>query len=87
MCLTLHVANVFVLVEYLMSFITSRQAKYITELINCNNETQAHIYMETILLFPVDVQDKIIEKVSSLPYCNSDEIAKIISEYSTQLFH
>lgn len=70
-----------------MSFITSRQAKYITELINCHNETQAHIYMETILLFPVDIQDKIIEKISLLPYCSSDEVAKIISEFSSSLLY
>lgn len=72
----------FITAEYFMSFISSRQAMYITELINGNNETQAHIYMETILLFPIDIQDKIIEKISHLTYCSSDEVAKIISEYS-----
>lgn len=70
-----------------MSFITSRQARHITELINANNETQAHIYMETILLFPLDIQDKIIGKISELAYCSSSEVAKIIGEYSPNNFH
>lgn len=70
-----------------MSFITSQQARHITNLINCHNETQAHIYMETILRFPLNIQDKIIEDISQLPYCSSDAIAQIISSYSIDMYH
>lgn len=65
-----------------MSFVSHHQARHLSELLNCNDETQAHIYMENILLFPVDIQDKIIEEISKLPYCNSEEVAKILSNYS-----
>jgi hypothetical protein len=51
-------------------------------MINANNETQAHIYLEQLLLFPVDVQDKIIEEISHLGNCNNDAVASIIGHYS-----
>jgi len=51
-------------------------------MIDANNETQAHIYLEQLLLFPLDVQDKIIEEISHLSNCNSDAVASIIGHYS-----
>jgi len=51
-------------------------------MIDANNETQAHIYLEQLLLFPVDVQDKIIEEISHLRNCSSDAVANIIGQHS-----
>ena len=34
-----------------------------------------------LMLFPVDIQDKIISDVSRLKHCNSDEVAGIINRY------
>jgi len=47
-----------------------------------NNETQAHLYLEQLMLFPVDIQDKIIEEMSHLTHCKSDAVAAIISHYT-----
>ena len=55
---------------------------HLANMINCNNETQAHLYLEQLMLFPVDVQDKIIEEISNLRHCNSDAVADIIGRYS-----
>lgn len=57
-------------------------ARYVKQMINANNETQAHLYLEQLLLFPVDIQDKIIEDISHLSNCSSDAIASIIGHYS-----
>ena len=51
-------------------------------MINANNDTQAHLYLEQLLLLPVDIQDKIIEDISHLNNCNSSAIANIIGHYS-----
>lgn len=69
-----------------MSYISSKHAHHLLSLLNNNNETQAHIYLETILRFPVNVQDEIIERISHLTYCTSDEVAKIMSEYNTDWY-
>ncbi len=55
---------------------------HLANMINCNKETQAHLYLEQLMLFPVDVQDRIIEEISSLTHCNSDAVADIICRYS-----
>ena len=65
-----------------MSAMFRCQARYLNQMIDANNETQAHIYLEQLLLFPVDIQDKIIEEISHLGNCNSDAVANIISRYS-----
>lgn len=65
-----------------MSSIWINHASHLTELINSNKETQAHLYLEQLMLFPVDVQDKIIEEISHLSNCNSDSVASIIGRYS-----
>ena len=58
------------------------QAQRLNKMIDANNATQAHLYLEQLLLFPVDIQDKIIDEISHLGNCNSDDIAKIINRYS-----
>lgn len=65
-----------------MNALFRHQAKCLNQMINANNEAQAHIYLEQLLLLPVDVQDKIIEDISQLKNCNSDAIANIIGHYS-----
>lgn len=65
-----------------MSSIWINHASHLTELINNNRETQAHLYLEQLMLFPVDVQDKIIEEISHLSNCNSDAVASIIGRYT-----
>ena len=65
-----------------MSAMFRCQARRLNTMIDANNETQAHIYLEQLLLFPVDVQDKIIEEVSHLRNCSSDAVASIIGHYS-----
>jgi len=52
-------------------------------MIDANNDTQAHLYLEQLLLFPVDIQDRIIEEISHLSNCNSDSIANILGHYSS----
>ena len=65
-----------------MSAIFRYHAQCVNNMINANNETQAHIYLEQLLLFPVDIQDKIIEEISQLRNCNNDSVASIIGNYS-----
>lgn len=66
-----------------MSTMFRCQARCLSQMINSNNEIQAHIYLEQLLLFPVDVQDKIIEEISHLGNCSSsDAVASIIGHYS-----
>jgi len=66
-----------------MDAISKYETQKINQLIDTNNEIQAYIYLENLLLFPLDVQDKIIEEISQLPQCNSAAIANIIGNYST----
>ena len=65
-----------------MSAIFRYQARNLYQMIDANNETQAHIYLEQLLLLPVDIQDKIIEEVSHLSHCSSNAVASIIGRYS-----
>lgn len=58
------------------------QARYLSQVIDANNNTQAHMYLEQLLLFPVDIQDRIIDEISHLSNCNSDSIASILGQYS-----
>ena len=60
------------------------QAQRLKQMIDANNETQANLYMERLLLFPIDIQDKIIEEISHLSHCNSDAVATILGHYSIQ---
>lgn len=65
-----------------MSAIWKSHAMHLANMINQNNETEAHLYLEQLMLFPVDIQDKIIEEVSNLSQCSSDAVASIIGRYS-----
>jgi len=65
-----------------MSAIWINHASRLAEFINANNETQAHLYLEQLMLFPVNIQDKIIEDISRLKHCNNDAIAGIINQYT-----
>lgn len=65
-----------------MSATWTRQARCLHKMIDSNNDTQAHMYLEQLLLFPVDIQDRIIEEISHLSNCNSDAVANIIGNYS-----
>ena len=58
------------------------QAQRLNKMIDANNATQAHMYLEQLLLFPVDIQDKINDEISRLGNCNSDAIANIIGRYA-----
>ncbi len=64
-----------------MSVIWKNHADRLITLINSNNESDAHLYLEQLMLFPVDIQDKIINDVSRLKHCNADEVAGILSQY------
>ncbi len=68
----------------LMSATWKHQARCLNQMINANNNTQAHLYLEQLLLFPVDIQDRIIEEISHLASCNSDAVASILGHYSIQ---
>jgi hypothetical protein len=65
-----------------MDVIWKSHATKLMEYINSNQETQAHLFLEQLMLFPFDVQDKIIEDISQLKRCSSDSVAKIIHHYS-----
>lgn len=65
-----------------MSAIWNNHAVNLVNFINSNKETQAHLYLEQLLLFPVDVQDKIIEEISHLRHCSNDAVASIINYYT-----
>ena len=67
-----------------MSATWKYQASRLKQMVDANNDTQAHLYMEQLLLFPVDIQDRIIEDISNLPQCNSNAIANILGHYSIQ---
>lgn len=65
-----------------MSDAFRKQAQCLSNMMDANHATQAHIYLEQLMLFPVDIQDKIIDDISHLGNCNSDDVAKIISRYA-----
>jgi len=65
-----------------MSAIWNSHATELAKYLDCNNELQAHLYLEQLLLFPVDIQDKIIEEISHLSQCNQKAVADIISYYT-----
>lgn len=65
-----------------MSVIWKNHASHLIKLINSNNETQAHLYLEQLMLFPVNIQDQIIEDISQLHHCSSDAVSSIINQYS-----
>ncbi|MGB1199552.1 MAG: hypothetical protein ACPG46_10925 [Thalassotalea sp.] len=65
-----------------MSAIWTNHANQLIEFMNNNNDTHAHMYLEQLMLFPVDIQDKIIRDVSRLKQRNTETVAGIINQYS-----
>lgn len=65
-----------------MSTTRTCQAPFLQKMIAENNETRVPMYLEQLLLFPLDIQDIIIEEISHLDHCDSDSIARIIYHYS-----
>ena len=65
-----------------MSSISKNESQCLDQVIDANTEVQAYVYLEQLLLFPADIQDKIIEEISLLPHCNRDAIAGVIGNYS-----
>lgn len=53
-------------------------------LVDEQKETQLHHYLGEIMVFPLDVQDKIIEEISMLPLCTKGAVTDILNYY-TQL--
>lgn len=67
----------------IMASVWTNHARNIAELVNSNKDTQAHLYLEQMMLFPVDVQDQIIDKISRLEHCTNEAVAEIIQQHST----
>jgi len=65
-----------------MSVIWAEHADHLLNLVNQHKDTQAHLFLEQLMLFPVDIQDKIIEDISAAPHCTSEAIAEIITHYT-----
>ena len=65
-----------------MSAIWSNHADRLIELVNNKSDTHAHMFLEQLMLFPVDIQDKIIRDVSRLKQRNTETVAGIINQYS-----
>ena len=66
----------------LMSAIWKNHASRLQEYLKDDNKTHAHLYLEQLLLVPVDIQDKIIHDISNLSHCNRDTIAEVIQRYT-----
>ncbi len=59
-----------------------KHTRCLNQMLDANNATQAHLYLEQLFLLPVDIQDRIIEDINSLNDCSSESIASIIANYS-----
>ncbi|TKB45817.1 hypothetical protein [Thalassotalea mangrovi] len=68
-----------------MGSLWRHQAEHLAHMIIEKDELKAHLYLEQLMLFPVDIQDKIIEDISKLPRCNSEDVAEIISFYTSRV--
>ena len=68
-----------------MSCLWEHHAVHLGELISAKEDLQAHLYLEQLMLFPVDIQDKIINDISRLPKCKTEDIAEIITYYSSRV--
>ena len=65
-----------------MASVWTNHARHLADLVNNNKDTQAHLYLEQLLLFPVDIQDRIIEDISRLERCTNEAVAEIIQQHS-----
>ncbi|MBA6231984.1 MULTISPECIES: hypothetical protein [unclassified Colwellia] len=64
-----------------MSVIWKNHANRLIDFVNNDNEVQAHLYLEQLMLFPLDIQDKIINDISHLAHCNCEAVSNIINQY------
>ncbi|NQY37443.1 MAG: hypothetical protein HRT37_21280 [Alteromonadaceae bacterium] len=65
-----------------MSAIWNHHALHLVDFMNGNNEAQARMYIEQLMLFPTHIQDRIFEDISHLSHCSSEAVATIINKYS-----
>ncbi|WP_394173325.1 hypothetical protein [Thalassotalea litorea] len=68
-----------------MGSVWRHHAEHLANLLADKEELKAHLFLEQLMLFPVDIQDKIIEDIAKLPRCNSDDVAEIITYYSSRV--
>ncbi|MDN3651204.1 hypothetical protein QWY77_00180 [Thalassotalea ponticola] len=68
-----------------MASVWRHHAKHLQHLLADKDELQAHLYLEQLMLFPVDIQDQIINDIANLPTCSSKDIAEIITFYSNRV--
>ncbi|QOL25036.1 hypothetical protein LP316_12065 [Thalassotalea sp. LPB0316] len=66
-----------------MTSVWTNHARHLAGLVNSKKDTQAHLYLEQMMLFPVDIQDRIIEEISQLEHCTNEAVAQIIAQHST----
>ena len=65
-----------------MRTLCNYHTQQLQQAINGSHETKTQLYLEQILCFPDNIQDKIIDDISRLSQCNSDSIASIIYHYN-----
>lgn len=65
-----------------MSSTWESHAQKLVNLVDANEPILAHLFLEKLMLLPVDVQDKIIDEISHLECCSSEQVAKIIGDYN-----
>ncbi|WP_426360410.1 hypothetical protein ACPUVO_09430 [Pseudocolwellia sp. HL-MZ19] len=47
-----------------------------------DKEVELHTYLSKIMLFPEDLQDKIIEDIGMLPRCTKAAVNELLASYS-----
>jgi hypothetical protein len=67
-----------------MSTQGKQPAMYLANMISEQNETQTYVTLEQLMLFPLDIQDVIIEEISHLSHCNNDAVNLILNNYINQ---
>ncbi|GAA5137241.1 hypothetical protein [Thalassotalea piscium] len=70
-----------------MSAIWKNHASRLHQYLKDDNTAQAQVYLEQLMLFPVDIQDKIINDISNLPHCNCEAIAEVMQRYTMFELH
>lgn len=49
--------------------------------IDINQGSPVRVTIDQLMLFPAEIQDKIIEDISLLPLCTKEAVTKIINKY------
>jgi hypothetical protein len=60
----------------------NKDKKSALTLVNEQKETQLHHYLGEIMVFPLEIQDKIIEEISMLPLCTKGAVTDILNYYT-----